>query len=268
VKAGEPIAGSTKHQTSRSGHGPSFLRWAGSKRKSLATLAVGYKDPELEYIEPFAGSAALFFSLAPRQGVLSDLNGHLVNALRNVRDHPHALHNELIKIDRNPTSYYEAREEFNSLPRVGLRSAVLFVYLNRNCFNGLWRTNLAGRFNVPFGGHEMGAYPPIELFLKCSALLKPISIRHQDFRKTLKLAGRRSYIYADPPYFSANDRVFIEYGRRSFSQTDLDDLIAYLKAAEERGARIALTYDAATELPQTPTHWRQTKFEVTRNVGG
>ena len=75
-----------------SAHGPSFLRWAGSKRKSLALLSSAYLDADHSYIEPFAGSAALFFCLKPRQGTLADLNGHLVNAMRQVRDRPRDLH--------------------------------------------------------------------------------------------------------------------------------------------------------------------------------
>ena len=76
----------------KSAHGPSFLRWAGSKRKSLALLSRAYCNYDHRYIEPFAGSAALFFSLRPRRGMLADLNGHLVNAMRYVRDQPRELH--------------------------------------------------------------------------------------------------------------------------------------------------------------------------------
>jgi hypothetical protein len=143
-------------KSSRSQHGPSFLRWAGSKRKSLALLASTYVHNDYQYVEPFAGSAALFFSLQPASAVLGDLNGHLVNAMRCVRDDPDTVHLHLTKIPRDEATYYSMRAKFNLLRPYGIRAAVLFIYLNRNCFNGLWRTNLAGDFNVPFGGDEMG----------------------------------------------------------------------------------------------------------------
>lgn len=252
----------------KNGHGPSFLRWAGSKRKSLAELAATYRDDGWHYIEPFAGSATLFFSLLPKAATLADLNIHLINALRYVRDCPVEVHEELSTIVRDATTYYAIRNEFNALRGEGLRSAVLFLYLNRNCFNGLWRTNKAGAFNVPFGGTEMGAHPPLTLINTCSQALKNASIKHQDFRRTLEEAGLGDFVYADPPYFTGSERTFIEYGQKSFDADDLNDLTGLLVSAADRGARIALTYSALMPLDDHLPGWQRTVFEVTRNVGG
>lgn len=249
-------------------HGPSFLRWAGSKRKSLALLGSSYRDPARHYVEPFAGSAALFFELGPASAILGDLNGHLINAMRQVRDRPSEVHRRLGAFERSPDAYYEVRERFNEGSRFGIDAAVDFIYLNRNCFNGLWRTNLSGRFNVPFGGYEMGRYPPLALFQNCSKLLRRAKLRHQDFRKTITSAGANSFIYADPPYFTATERVFVEYGKRSFGEDDLRDLVRMLSAAEERGAEIALTYNDAMPVQDLPPHWQVHRFSVIRNVGG
>lgn len=252
----------------KSAHGPSFLRWAGSKRKSLALLSSAYVDPDHRYIEPFAGSAALFFSLKPRHGVLADLNGHLVNALRQVRDRPRELHRGLSAIPRNPRSYYRARTEFNDLRPYGLKAAVLFVYLNRNCFNGLWRTNGSGQFNVPYGGTEMGSNPPLSLLELCAKSLTNVSLKHQDFRVTIEEAGPGTFVYADPPYFTSTERTFIEYGKKSFGEDDLRDLVDGLVRASRRGAFVALTYNEAMPIQGIPKKWQRTRFEVTRNVGG
>ena len=249
-------------------HGPSFLRWAGSKRKSLALLGASYRDDSRHYVEPFAGSAALFFELGPTSGTLGDLNGQLINALRYIRDHPRDVHAQLMLLERSPEAYYRIRDLFNASSSFGIEAAVHFIYLNRNCFNGLWRTNLAGKFNVPFDGHEMGAYPPLELFLSCARLLKRAKIRHQDFRKTIADAGPNAFIYADPPYFTASERIFVEYGKKSFGQDDLNDLILALIEAERRGAHVALTYHEAVQIDDLPAHWQRIRFEVTRNVGG
>ena len=249
-------------------HGPSFLRWAGSKRKSVVQLAAAYVDNARHYVEPFAGSATVFFSVRPVSATLADLNGHLVNSLRAVRDQPEELHKGLASISRDSKTYYQIRSEFNDLRPYGLRSAILFVYLNRNCFNGLWRTNQKGAFNVPYGGTEMGTHPPLALLMDCSEALKRTRLRHQDFRKTLADAGDGDFVYADPPYFTATERTFIEYGQKSFGQKDLDDLMAMLLEASERGAQVALTYSASMPLREIPVNWTSIDFEVTRNVGG
>jgi DNA adenine methylase len=251
-----------------SNHGPSFLRWAGSKRKSLKILSSAFSDPSRQYVEPFAGSAALFFALRPTSGLLADLNGHLVNAMRHVRDFPNDLHNQLVALRRSPKTYYEVRETFNTMRPHGLEAAVFFVYLNRNCFNGLWRTNSQGLFNVPFGGREMGGNPPLSLLQECSVALKSAKLRHQDFRKTIAEAGQHSFIYADPPYFSSVERTFIEYGKKSFGSQDLNDLISALQGAVRRGATVALTYNEGMPIAGIPKSWHRTRFEVTRNVGG
>jgi DNA adenine methylase len=200
--------------------------------------------------------------------MLADLNGHLINAMRHVRDQPRKVHDLLAQLPRNCENYYEIRSEFNRSKLNGLDSAVLFIYLNRNCFNGLWRTNSAGKFNVPYGGTEMGSNPPLELFETCSVALRRAKLRHQDFKKTIASAGHNTFIYADPPYFTATERIFIEYWKRSFGQTDLNDLVVALAEASERGASIALTYNEAMPITETPLQWSRTRFEVTRNVGG
>ena len=249
-------------------HGPSFLRWAGSKRQALGVLKELVPQESRHYVEPFAGSAALFFSLRPENATLGDLNGHLVNALRQVRRAPRHIHAAVAALPRDEASYYQARERFNQLAPKGDEAAILFVYLNRNCFNGLWRTNQRGKFNVPYGGVEMGQTPPLSLFLKCSASLKGVNIRHQDYRKTLEGLGREHFIYADPPYFTSNERTFVEYGAKSFGYEDLADLVRLLVSAGERGAKVALTYSGAMEVPGIPVDWTKRQFDVTRNVGG
>jgi DNA adenine methylase len=249
-------------------HGPSFLRWAGSKKKSLTRLSSVYRDPERHYIEPFAGSAALFFALQPKSGTLADLNGHLINALRYVRDWPKDVHKKLGRLQRDSDTYYRIRAAFNTMTPYGIDCAVMFIYLNRNCFNGLWRTNSSGNFNVPYGGTEMGDNPPFELLESCSNALNRTKLRHQDFRKTLADIGADAFVYADPPYFTAGERTFVEYGKKSFGQNDLKDLIAALVRASRQGAHIALTYNAAMTLENVPKHWSRIRFEITRNVGG
>jgi len=112
------------------------------------------------------------------------------------------------------------------------------------------------------------APPPVELFEFCSTALRRARLRHQDFRKTIAEANKNSFIYADPPYFTSTERTFIEYGKKSFGQTDLQDLIEGLVDAAKRGIHVALTYNEAMQLTQIPKNWCRIRFEITRNVGG
>lgn len=248
-------------------HGPSFLRWAGSKRKAIPALRSHY-ERDRRYVEPFAGSAALFFAVKPFDALLGDLNGHLINTLKAVRDHPDEVHEELGRFQRDKVTYYQVRQEFNRLEPMGLASAARFLYLNRNSFNGLWRTNLKGEFNVPWGGSEMGGHPPLELLRASSITLSRAQIEHQDFRATIGACGEGDFIYADPPYFTSSQRTFVEYGKECFGLRDLDDLIQCLVSANNRGANIAMSYTSVMELTGLPKHWQRLEFEVTRNVAG
>ncbi len=248
-------------------HGPSFLRWAGSKRKALPVLGKLYQVPD-RYVEPFAGSAALFFALKPKMALLSDLNRHLINLMVEVRNNPDELYALLEKIPREPETYYRIRSEFNELEPAGLGSASRFLYLNRNCFNGLWRTNLKGQFNVPWGGNAMGGNPPLGLLEESSEALKRATLVAQDFRDTVADCGAGDFIYADPPYFTTGKRTFVEYGKQSFSARDLNDLVEGLNDAAKRGAKVALSYAAGMPLSGLSKAWRRENFEVVRNVAG
>jgi len=249
-------------------HGPSFLRWAGSKRQSLARLRTTLPDQYERYVEPFAGSAALFFALRPARALLGDLNSLLVNAMTWVREDYAGIVQALCGMPRDEASYYRYRAELNALDHNTKRAAILFIYVNRNCFNGLWRTNKLGQFNVPFGGTQIGNYPPEALFAECASALAKAEVFHQDFRETISACGLGDVIFADPPYFTATERTFVEYGHRSFGASDLSDLIDLLVDAEERGAKVVLTYSAAMEISAIPEHWLRKQIAVTRNVGG
>lgn len=177
-------------------------------------------------------------------------------------------HEGITLIERSAEEYYSVRSRFNKTKPYGLESTILFIYLNRNCFNGLWCTNKLGHFNVPYGGTQMGSLPPLSLFEKCSDALRCARIRHQDFRVTISNANENAFIYADPPYFATTERTFIEYGKKSFGSKDLKDLVDALIEASDRGAQIALTYHDAMPIENLPQNWSRVRFQVTRNVGG
>lgn len=139
-----------------------FLRWAGSKKQLLETLACCWyaannNGEERRYIEAFAGSAALHFRIQPKESILIDINEDLQECMRMVKARPRVVHSKLAEIEGTESNYYKIR----SVDKAALTSverSARFIFLNRFCFNGLYRTNKNGAFNVPFGGGAMEGY--------------------------------------------------------------------------------------------------------------
>src|SRR5437773_2382230 len=126
-----------------------FLRWAGSKRKQVSRLREFWSPTYRRYIEPFAGSSCLFFALQPERAILSDNNQELIDTYHSVQQSPEEIYDAVLRIPRTKAKYEQMRAESpTNLRRV--QRAVRFIFLNRNCFNGIYRTNLHGKFNVPF----------------------------------------------------------------------------------------------------------------------
>lgn len=216
-----------------------FLRWAGGKRwlaqKGLTGLPTGAR-----LIEPFLGGAALFFSRDWDRAVLADINRFLINAYQQLKVDQVALfslvqeHFDLHTNDR----YYEVRSRMES---GSIQDAADFIYLNRACFNGLFRVNLAGRFNVPIGT-KVYELRDAEEFRIWSQRLQNADIRLADFEETIGACGEGDFIFADPPYtVNHNSNGFIEYNEKIFGWDDQVRLHDCLIRAAERGAEFALT---------------------------
>jgi DNA adenine methylase len=175
-----------------------FLRWAGSKKKLIPRLEQFWSATFSRYIEPFAGSACLFFSIEPSAAILGDTNKELIDVYRVLRDDPERIHRRLVAIPRNKATYYRWRAKEPKKLDTATR-ALRFVYLNHNCFNGIYRTNVQGNFNVPFGS-KLASYPTRIDFIRCSELLTGTRLVAGDFQKTLADVARGDFIYLDPPY--------------------------------------------------------------------
>ena len=166
--------------------GKPFLRWAGSKKRLLPKLVTYWEDGFTRYVEPFMGSAALFFAIKPSNAILSDINSELVETFSAVRDHPRAVYNRLFRLPLGKDAYYQIRQEDASrLPT--LDRAARFVYLNRFCFNGLYRTNKNGKFNVPYAASKTGRLPSQEELYKAAKVLSVAQIKAKEMGSSLRL---------------------------------------------------------------------------------
>lgn len=243
-----------------------IFRWAGSKRKTLRALSAFWSERFERYIEPFVGSACLFLRIKPKAAILGDLNSALIQTYRAIRTRPLAVAETLYAIPRNSATYYEVRRRVSSVGNAIERAAFL-VYLNRNCFNGIYRTNLSGEFNVPFGT-DQGQYPRPCDFQTTAKLLKNAKLLSGDFGATLRHLRRNDFIYLDPPFAATGIRTFIEYGKRSFGADDLDRFSRHLDRIDRRGAFFLVSYADCAHGRRIARNWNSRKVEVRRQIAG
>jgi DNA adenine methylase len=216
-----------------------FLRWAGGKRWLTRNSSVALPASS-RLIEPFLGGGALFFSRFWNSAVLADVNRFLINAYVWMKNDHSGLFDLLIDHFNlhSKDYYYEIRARLGASTR---QDAADFIYLNRACFNGLFRVNLSGRFNVPIGNKLYELRDRTE-FDDWAARLKRCEIRLADFEETIGACGEGDFIFADPPYtVNHNSNGFIEYNEKIFSWDDQVRLHACLLSASSRGAQFALT---------------------------
>lgn len=192
------------------------------------------------YVEPFLGSAAVFFHLDPPSSLVSDLNEDLINFYCQLRDHPQALF-ALMRTHHNSHSkeyYYKQR---SLKPEDPLSRAGWFLYLNRTCWNGLYRVNLRGEFNVPLGTKNSVVFEHDD-FETAAKRLQNTNIRCCDFEDTLSECGEGDFVFVDPPYtVQHNLNGFLKYNEKIFSWCDQVRLHDCVVAAIERGAYVVVT---------------------------
>jgi DNA adenine methylase len=243
-----------------------FLRWAGSKRQILHRLEP-FGRGAARYVEPFAGSACLFFRLGPPRAILGDINRELISAYRAVRDDAAAVHEVLSRYSNSAAAYKKVRSiDPFSLPSI--ERAARFIYLNRFCFNGLYRTNLRGEFNVPYGGEKSGGIPTLAHLLDCGRLLKRARLVEGCFERTLELARVGDFVYMDPPFSVANRRVFKEYNAAVFAESDVRLLRVWMEKLASEGISFLVSYAESDEATFLSRGFSQQRTSVRRHIAG
>ena len=174
------------------------MRWAGGKQWLSGQLAKLVPESTCSYYEPFLGGGSLYFAALPKNAVLSDLNPRLVETYQTLRDGPNELINVLGRWVNDRETYYHVREATFS---DSTHRAAQFIYLNRTCWNGLYRVNRQGKFNVPFGNHGRPVFDSNHLF-QVSDALRDVVVSCGDFERMLAQAGKGDFVYLDPPYIS------------------------------------------------------------------
>lgn len=245
-----------------------FLRWAGSKKKLVPLLSGYYTKEHKRYFEPFMGSAVLYYDIQPDKAIISDSNVDLVSTYNAIKYHPRAVFNRLRKIALGKDSYYEVRA-LNPNDLDEFDSAARFIFLNRFCFNGLYRTNKKGEFNVPYSSSRTGKLPDFKQMRNSSEKLKGAKIICSDFEKLLlKYSKKGDFVYLDPPYATNNKRIFRQYGPQEFGIEDIARLVNVLDVLNERGVDFVLSYAWCSEAKEAFGKWGLRKIDVRRNISG
>jgi len=218
-----------------------FIKWVGGKRQLIPELLKHIPKEFNNYFEPFVGGGALFFELynlgilKNKQIYLFDINEELINAYKIIRDYPNELIEKLkeFKAKHNKEFYYQIREldrseEYRNLNNI--TKAARFIYLNKTCFNGLYRVNKKGYFNVPIGSYKNPQIVDEENILKVSKALQNVIIKHCDYKEVLNYANKNDFIYFDPPYYPINQTSnFTSYTSDNFLEKEQIELFETFK---------------------------------------
>ena len=193
-----------------------FLKWAGGKRwlveKQLSPIPIKFK----RFCEPFLGSGAMLFHLEPKSAIISDINTELIETYRAIATDWESVYKVLLQYDKKHCKefYYKIR---SISPRKSFLKAARFIYLNRTCWNGLYRVNRKGEFNVPKGTKDR-VILSTDKFKDVSDLLKRCSIQNSDFSSIIDETQKDDFLFVDPPYtIKHNNNGFIKYNENIFS---------------------------------------------------
>lgn len=222
------------------------IKWVGGKTKLLPELIARLPEKFGRYYEPFAGGAALFFRVAPKSAVLSDFNPDLINLYKTLASDVGAVIKRLAyhRTHHSETHYYEMREKWNQdRPTwAAAERAAAFIYLNKTCFNGLWRVNRAGDFNVPIGRYTD---PPIcvpEALRAASDVLARADLACGDYRTAVASATRGDFLYFDPPYDPVTPTAnFTSYTSNVFGPDQQKELAETARMLVARGCKVMLS---------------------------
>lgn len=259
---------STRHEVTP------IVKWAGGKTGVMAQLLPLLPDGigQRRHIEPFCGGAAMFFARRPANAVLCDTNPHLIRTYTMVRDCTEAVLEQLQVIAAAHTedadaTYARERDAHNAGTGAPVTRAARFIYLNKSCFNGLYRVNKRGEFNVPPGRYEKPRIVDEENLRAAAALLAHADLSVQSYEQTADICVEGDFIFADPPYAPASTTAnFTAYGRDGFTDADQERLAAVFKQLDRRGCKLMLSNSDVPLIRDLYRRYRIDTISATRSI--
>lgn len=247
-----------------------FLKWAGGKRQLLPAIKKYLPAKYTEYYEPFVGAGALLFSLQPETCTLNDTNSELINCYQVIRDQPEELLELCQEHQANNSQayYYQLREQDRQAgfhQRTPVERAARIIYLNKTCFNGLFRVNNSGQFNVPYGKYKNPVIADPAVIKAISTYLNQATCRilNQDFEEALATAKKGAFIYFDPPYHPLSDTSsFTGYSINGFGEQEQIRLKELCDQLTNKGCQVLVSNSAAPLIKSLYDNPRYEMVEV------
>lgn len=247
-----------------------IVKWVGGKRQLIYELLNNLPENYNRYYEPFIGGGALFFELQPDNAYISDMNEELINLYSVVRDNVNELIEDL-ETHKNTKEYFleirnlDRLDDYDNISNI--RRASRFIYLNRTCFNGLYRVNSKGQFNVPYGNYSNPRIIDEMNLRNCSELLKHTEIRHADFRNILSSVQEGDFVYFDPPYVPLNETSsFTSYTKDGFNNDMQIELRNLCNQLDEMGVKFLLSNSDTRLVNELYADYNIIKVLATRQV--
>jgi DNA adenine methylase len=247
-----------------------FLRWAGGKQLLLNRILpfLPQDVSRRRYWEPFLGAASMFFAIRPLQAFLSDANSHLMRCYEAVRESPRVVARHVARHARLDcvAHYYEVRQQYNR--RYGSAAqAARFIYLNRTCFNGIFRVNAAGDFNVPYAYKRQPHFPTLSGLQLLGQALRFAELGNLPFQVALEGPERGDFVYLDPPYPALSDTAyFAHYTMDRFNEVQQSCLVDYVHALHARGVLFMMTNANTPDIRRLYRRFYQNPVFATRYI--
>jgi DNA adenine methylase len=243
-----------------------FLKWAGGKTRLLGDLRRCIPRKFVRYFEPFLGGGALFFDLQPPRACLSDSNPELIHCFQVVANQPEELIEYLETLEVTEDDYYRMRatlpEHLADVPRAGR-----FIYLNKTCFNGLYRVNKRGLFNTPYGRNESVSVLDPQNLRRASEALRGVQLTCSDYAAVLDSAKKGDFIYLDPPYLPIGKYSdFKRYTKDFFYEADHTALAENMRILHRRGCLVLLSNSFHSKIQMLYKEFSQIVVEAPRFV--
>lgn len=225
-----------------------FVKWAGGKRQLLDKISERLPQTYNNYFEPFIGGGAVLFELQPERAVINDINASLINTYRIIANNPNEFIEKVHELDSNigengKEYYYSLREHYNDKlmkEEYDVELASLFVFLNKHCFNGLYRVNGKGLFNVPYNNSKKESIDEWSIF-NVSEYLKKVTILHGDFEAACREAKEGDFVFFDSPYAPLNPTSFESYTKEGFDVESHERLAKLFDELTKKGCYCMLT---------------------------
>ena len=249
-----------------------FLKWAGGKRQLIPTLLAHLPKKYNVYYEPFVGGGALLFAVQPKQAVINDVNSELINCYKVIKNSLNELIEELKSYENDKTYYYTVRnwdrdEEYEH--KTPIERAARIIFLNKTCFNGLFRVNSQGQFNVPFGSYKNPNILDVAVLEAVSKYLNAdhIEFLNLDFQKAVEGTKKGDFVYFDPPYDPiSNSAYFTSYNVNGFEKNEQIRLKEAFDSLNFRGCHILLSNAYTDFVVDLYKNYNQTKVSAIRAI--